>query len=141
MVCCIPLSPTNVPNNKSEVAFKIPMNCIECERIMTDVISKFKGVDKYVTDLENEKILVTGSFNQEKLLKKLVLKVKKEVEIVKKEERNVEPEIVERAEESEIVEEEARTEVVAEPNSHEIKDIEKIMLFSDANPNAKCSIS
>lgn len=100
------------------------------------------GVDKYVTDFENQKILVTGSFNQEKLLKKLVIKVKKEVEIVKKEERNVEPEIVGKTGESEIVaEEEAKTEIVVEPNSDEIKDIDKIMLFSDANPNAKCSIS
>ncbi|WZY84896.1 hypothetical protein YC2023_031280 [Brassica napus] len=111
-----------------------------------------KGVESYTKDTENQKVAVSGSFDLEKLLKKLK-KVTggKGVEVVKEEEKDIpEPEIVEvvkeKDEETEVVqevktEENARPEVVFEPNSDEQKEKEKYMLFSDENPKAKCTIS
>lgn len=109
------------------------------------------GVESYTKDTENQKVAVSGSFDLEKLLKKLK-KVTggKGVEVVKEEEKDPEPEIVEvvkeKDEETEVVqevktEENARPEVVFEPNSDEQKEKEKYMLFSDENPKAKCTIS
>ncbi|XP_033144836.1 heavy metal-associated isoprenylated plant protein 19 [Brassica rapa] len=133
-----------------DVELKIP-DCNKCEKGMIAVISNFKGVESYTKDTENQKVAVSGSFDLEKLLKKLK-KVTggKGVEVVKEEEKDPEPEIVEvvkeKDEETEVVqevktEENARPEVVFEPNSDEQKEKEKYMLFSDENPNAKCTIS
>ncbi|CAH8301217.1 unnamed protein product [Eruca vesicaria subsp. sativa] len=132
------------------VELKIP-ECNKCEKGMINVIYNFKGVNSFTTDKENQKIAVFGSFNLEKLLKKLK-KVTggKEVEVVKEEDKNPEPEIVEivkeENEETEVVQEveaekDAQPQVVFEPNSDEQKEMEKYMIFSDENPNAKCMIS
>lgn len=95
------------------------------------------GVASYTKDTENQKVAVSGSFDLEKLLKKLK-KVTggKGVEVVKEEEKDPEPEIVEV-----VKEKDEETEMVFEPNSDEQKEKEKYMLFSDENPNAKCTIS
>lgn len=113
------------------------------------------GVESCTTDTENQ-IAVSGSFNLEKLLKKLKKVTGKDVEIVKEEEKDPEPEITEIVKEKdeeteedsqpEVVqevetEEDAQPEVVFEPNSDEQKELEKYMMFSDENPNAKCTIS
>ncbi|XP_006414484.2 heavy metal-associated isoprenylated plant protein 18 [Eutrema salsugineum] len=137
---------------------------------MTAVISKFKGVESRVVDREKQTILVTGSFNLEKLLKKLMKETNKEVEIVTQEEKDVESEIIqkreyekletipEKNEETEMVQEEkekeyetvvenderpeedAEPEIVIEPNSDDRSESEIYTMFSDENPNAKCTI-
>ncbi|XP_019085467.1 PREDICTED: uncharacterized protein LOC109126396 [Camelina sativa] len=125
---CLPLSPANGPNR--DVAFKIPDNCDGCAKIMTETIPKFKGVASCVTDTKNQKIVVTGSFNEEKLLKKLKKVTCEDVEIVVKSEKKGD----------DIVPEEAAKAI--EPNSDERKELEKfLMMYSDENPNAKCTIS
>ncbi|CAN7118592.1 unnamed protein product [Brassica rapa subsp. narinosa] len=150
MNCCFPPSGKNIIISTLDVELKIP-DCNKCEKGMIAVISNFKGVESYTKDTENQKVAVSGSFDLEKLLKKLK-KVTggKGVEVVKEEEKDPEPEIVEvvkeKDEETEVVqevktEENARPEVVFEPNSDEQKEKEKYMLFSDENPNAKCTIS
>ncbi|CAF2129897.1 unnamed protein product [Brassica rapa] len=151
MNCCFPPSGKNITISTLDVELKIP-DCNKCEKGMIAAISNFRGVESYTKDTENQKVAVSGSFDLEKLLKKLK-KVTggKGVEVVKEEEKDIpEPEIVEvvkeKDEETEVVqevktEENARPEVVFEPNSDEQKEKEKYMLFSDENPKAKCTIS
>ncbi|CAN7013077.1 hypothetical protein IGI04_012310 [Brassica rapa subsp. trilocularis] len=151
MNCCFPPSGKNITISTLDVELKIP-DCNKCEKGMIAAISNFRGVESYTKDTENQKVAVSGSFDLEKLLKKLK-KVTggKGVEVVKEEEKDIpEPEIVEIVKEkdgeTEVVqevktEENARPEVVFEPNSDEQKEKEKYMLFSDENPNAKCTIS
>ncbi|CAF2020409.1 hypothetical protein Bca4012_079703 [Brassica carinata] len=150
MNCCFPPSGKNITISTLDVELKIP-DCNKCGKGMISAISNFKGVASYTKDTENQKVAVSGSFDLEKLLKKLK-KVTggKGVEVVKEEEKDPEPEIVEvvkeKDEETEVVqevktEENARPEMVFEPNSDEQKEKEKYMLFSDENPNAKCTIS
>ncbi|KAG2263335.1 hypothetical protein Bca52824_070414 [Brassica carinata] len=128
MNCCCPL---NITISTLDVELKIP-DCNRCEKDMIDAISDFKGVESCTTDTENQKIAVSGSFNLEKLLKKLKKVTGEDVEIVEEEKKDPEPEIVEI---------DAQPEVVFEPNSDEQKEIEKYMMFSDENPNAKCTMS
>ncbi|XP_010445390.1 PREDICTED: uncharacterized protein LOC104728045 [Camelina sativa] len=111
---CLQLSPANGPTPNRDVAFMIPDNCDGCKKIMTETIPKFKGVASSVTDTKNQKIVVTGSFNEEKLLKKLKKVTCEDVEIV----------------------------VKSEKKGDERKELEKfLMMFRDENPNAKCTIS
>ncbi|EOA18046.1 hypothetical protein CARUB_v10006492mg [Capsella rubella] len=118
----------------SDVAFSIPDSCPECEKSMTDAITKFKGVNtSSVTS--TGKIVVTGSFNQDKLLKKLIKVTGKDVEIVEKDEE------VEKKSDETVAEKTEEPEKVIEPNSDERKQMDKFMMFSDENPNAKCTIS
>lgn len=71
------------------------------------------GVESCTTDTENQKIAVSGSFNLEKLLKKLKKVTGKDVEIVKEEEKDPEPEITEIVKEKdEETEEDSQPEVV-----------------------------
>ncbi|KAG2263334.1 hypothetical protein Bca4012_014433 [Brassica carinata] len=154
MNCCCPL---NITISTLDVELKIP-DCNRCEKDMIDAISDFKGVESCTTDTENQKIAVSGSFNLEKLLKKLKKVTGEDVEIVEEEKKDPEPEIVEIVKEkddetkvvqeveTEVVQEvetkeDAQPEVVFEPNSDEQKEIEKYMMFSDENPNAKCTMS
>lgn len=105
-----------------------------------------------MTDTKKHKIVVSGSFNQEKLLKKLIKVTGKDIEIVVKNEKDDdESEIVqktdeiiaEKTEESEkVLEEVAEAEKIIEPTkSDEHKEMEKIMMFNDENANARCTIS
>ncbi|KAL1220574.1 Heavy metal-associated isoprenylated plant protein 17 [Cardamine amara subsp. amara] len=138
MSCCLRLlPPTNIPNNSSNVEFKMP-DCDECVKAMTETITKFKGVESCVTDAENQKIVVTGSFNQEKLVKKLFKLTGNEVEIVTEEEKNAESEM--------LLEQEKELETVVEIEEHvseedaKVEEIEKHMKFTEENPKAKCTI-
>lgn len=103
-----------------------------------------------MTDTKKHKIVVSGSFNQEKLLKKLIKVTGKDIEIVVKNEKDDESEIVqktdeiiaEKIEESEkVLEEVTEAEKIIEPKSDEHKEMEKIMMFNDENANARCTIS
>ncbi|CAL1397086.1 unnamed protein product [Linum trigynum] len=60
------------------------MHCNACERVVAKTISKFKGVEKFTTQMHKHKVVVTGrNLDPQKLLKKLRKKTgKKRAEIV-----------------------------------------------------------
>ncbi|XP_019088051.1 PREDICTED: heavy metal-associated isoprenylated plant protein 3-like [Camelina sativa] len=81
----VPKQQENLENEKNddkpetssvmEVEFKIPFLNDKYE--VKKVISKFEGVETCVVDVESQKVVVTGSFDQEKMLKKLKKKMDK----------------------------------------------------------------
>ncbi|ANM66135.1 putative heavy metal-associated domain superfamily [Arabidopsis thaliana] len=117
MGCSISLNQPDTPKDFSHVEFKMP-ECSICERAMTHTISKFKGVTLCVPDKENQKIKVSGSFNKEKLLKK-IMKVIKELEIHDGKNEEKDELIRKKQEETEMA---------------------KIMMLNDENAN-RCTIS
>ncbi|GAA0162670.1 hypothetical protein LIER_18709 [Lithospermum erythrorhizon] len=71
------------------VEYKISMHCNACERSVAKIICKMKGVDTFMTDMPNNKVVVTGRINYKKLWKKLRKKTGKKVEmVIKKDEEN-----------------------------------------------------
>ncbi|ESQ47717.1 hypothetical protein EUTSA_v10022291mg [Eutrema salsugineum] len=121
-----------------EVEFNISMHCNECERKIARVISKYKGVETFVTDMNSHKVVVKGKIDPKKLMKKLKKKTGKRVKIVVNEEKD---------------EESSKDEDVLEIDMELIgfgdesvfgyndKELEKFMWFSDENPKAICCIS
>ncbi|CAL0307242.1 unnamed protein product [Lupinus luteus] len=112
------------------VEFKVSMHCNACERSIAKTISKFKGVEKFVTDMNKHMAVVTGRFDPNKMLKKLKKKgKKKKVEIVSiKEEEKPKDE----SHESDKL-------ILMQPIIVENDcciNTETLMLFSDENPNA-----
>ncbi|BAB02344.1 unnamed protein product [Arabidopsis thaliana] len=101
-----------------DVEFNVSMHCNDCERKIARVISKFKGVETFVTDMINHKVVVRGKIDPNKLLKKLKKKTGKRVKIVVKEEKG-------------------------DQSMFGFCDweMEKFMVFSDENVKAICSIS
>lgn len=71
-----------------EAEFKISMYCQGCEKQIAKIISKIKGVEEFMTDMNNHKVLVKGRINADKVLKKLKKKTGKKVEMVIKEEES-----------------------------------------------------
>ncbi|XP_039048747.1 heavy metal-associated isoprenylated plant protein 19 [Hibiscus syriacus] len=106
--------------------FEVSMHCNACERTVAKVIAKFKGVDKFTTDINKNKVVVTGNIDPQKVLKKLRKKTGKKVEIVGK---------VEETEK----EKDKNSDVRAMYENSSLLDKEAFMMFSDENPNA-CSI-
>ncbi|KAF9624838.1 hypothetical protein IFM89_015392 [Coptis chinensis] len=64
------------------VEYKVSMYCKACERTVAKVISKFKGVESFTTDMIRHRVIVKGRIQPEKILKKLKKKTGKRVEIV-----------------------------------------------------------
>ncbi|XP_057485882.1 heavy metal-associated isoprenylated plant protein 19 [Actinidia eriantha] len=64
------------------VEFTVSMHCNACERTVAKAISKIKGVEKFVTDMTRNRVIVTGRINPHKVVKKLRKKTGKRVEIV-----------------------------------------------------------
>ncbi|XP_038720032.1 heavy metal-associated isoprenylated plant protein 19-like [Tripterygium wilfordii] len=64
------------------VEYKISMHCNACERSVAKIIAKFKGVERFTTDMNAHKVVVTGRIEEQKLLKKLRKKTGKRVEII-----------------------------------------------------------
>ncbi|XP_010466390.1 PREDICTED: heavy metal-associated isoprenylated plant protein 3-like [Camelina sativa] len=123
-----------------DVEINISMHCNECERKIARVISKFKGVETFVTDMNSHKVVVTGKIDPKKLLKKLKKKTGKRAKIVVKEEKDEES--------SKDAEDENVLEIDMEPIGlgdewyNNDREMEKFMVFSDENPKAIiCSIS
>ncbi|KAJ6889884.1 heavy metal-associated isoprenylated plant protein 19 [Populus alba x Populus x berolinensis] len=118
--------------------YKVSMHCNACERTVAKIISMFKGVETFRTDMNKQKVVVTGRIDPQKLLKKLKKKTRKEVEIVanKKEEEGSKD--TSRTEEINVASE-------SFPQQYPpiffdcCKNNDLLMAFSDENPNA-CSI-
>ncbi|BBG93238.1 Heavy metal transport/detoxification superfamily protein [Prunus dulcis] len=62
--------------------FSVSMHCNACERTVAKTLSKLKGVEKFTTDMNKHKVVVTGKMDPQKVLKKLRKKTGKKVEIV-----------------------------------------------------------
>ncbi|CAA2985548.1 heavy metal-associated isoprenylated plant 19 [Olea europaea subsp. europaea] len=114
--------------------FKVSMHCNACERSVAKAISRIKGVEKFVTDIRNHKVAVTGKINPLKVAKKVKKKTGKKVEIVdidkedgKKEEGNL------------ALEQNEKQIAYSLIFDHYCEDSELHMMFSDENANA-CSI-
>ncbi|KAL1197456.1 Heavy metal-associated isoprenylated plant protein 19 [Cardamine amara subsp. amara] len=124
-----------------DVEFNVSMHCNECERKIARVVSKYKGVETFMTDMNNHKVVVKGKIDPKKLLKKLKKKTGKRVKIVVNEEKDEESR--KDAENENILEIDMeviglRDESIFGFND---SDMEKFMVFSDENPKAICSIS
>ncbi|KAK6913828.1 Heavy metal-associated domain, HMA, partial [Dillenia turbinata] len=123
------------------VEYKVSMHCNACERTVAKAVHKIRGVEKFVTDMKNHKVMIQGKFSPQKVLKKLKKKMGKRVEmIVGVEDLNSK--------------EESTAAVVDESNALGVENPKEIMdslifnewvenvvftMFSDENPNA-CSI-
>ncbi|KAL3838007.1 hypothetical protein ACJIZ3_022598 [Penstemon smallii] len=71
-----------------EAEFNVSMHCNACERSVAKAISKIKGVDKFMTDMKNHKVVVIGKINPENVLKKLKKKTGKKVELLVREQNS-----------------------------------------------------
>ncbi|XP_027919217.1 heavy metal-associated isoprenylated plant protein 19 [Vigna unguiculata] len=69
-------------NKLITVEYKVAMYCNECERIVAKTIIKCKGVEKFITDMNKNRVVVTGRIDPMKVKKKLKKKTGKRVEIV-----------------------------------------------------------
>ncbi|XP_021715763.1 heavy metal-associated isoprenylated plant protein 19-like [Chenopodium quinoa] len=65
-----------------EVHFNISMHCNACEKKVANVVSKIKGVEKFITDMTRNKVIILGRFCPEKVLKKLKKKIGKKVHVI-----------------------------------------------------------
>ncbi|XP_010488162.1 PREDICTED: heavy metal-associated isoprenylated plant protein 3-like [Camelina sativa] len=122
-----------------DVEINISMHCNECERKIARVISKFKGVETFVTDMNSHKVVVTGKIDPKKLLKKLKKKTGKRAKIVVKEEKDEESS--KDAEDENVLEIDMELIGLGDEWYNNDREMEKFMVFSDENPKAICCIS
>ncbi|XP_038874702.1 heavy metal-associated isoprenylated plant protein 19 [Benincasa hispida] len=110
------------------------MHCKACERTVAKAISKFKGVEKFVTDMGKHKVVVMGKFDPQKVMKKLRKKTGKAVEMVVDKGAT--------ANDATVVKDLERS----DPNNFNLlmmsncckESARLLVLFSDENPNACC---
>ncbi|XP_050235702.1 heavy metal-associated isoprenylated plant protein 19-like [Mercurialis annua] len=116
-----------------KVEYKISMYCNACERMVAKIISKFKGVETFTTDMNKHRVIVIGNMNPQKLLKKLKKKTNKRVEIISK--KNEEDEDADNGHSKKY-----KDHNVSLPQEPFFVDFlckdELIYAFSDENPNA-----
>ncbi|XP_051126088.1 heavy metal-associated isoprenylated plant protein 19-like [Andrographis paniculata] len=105
--------------------YNVPMHCNACERTVAKTISKIKGVEKFVTDMNHNKVVVTGRFDPQKVLKRLKKKRGKKVELVEKQDDDEKGKNVNGADSS--------------LDRYFYGESEMHMMFNDENANA-CSI-
>ncbi|XP_019089469.1 PREDICTED: uncharacterized protein LOC104733719 [Camelina sativa] len=136
---------TIIENNEDEKKIETPQTSTPeveihmaflCEKFEVDVgkvISKFEGVKTCAVDIENQKVVITGDFDKEKLLKKLKKKMRKRINKMEQKKKDKEP-----------IKEDEKFEmdrgIYINPSSVDEKEMSRYMMFSDENPNA-CSIS
>ncbi|XP_021808636.1 heavy metal-associated isoprenylated plant protein 19 [Prunus avium] len=104
--------------------FNVSMHCNACERTVAKTLSKLKGVEKFTTDMNKHKVVVTGKMDPQKVLKKLRKKTGKKVEIV-----------VDKEEKPNDASDEGN---LSKPFFDCCKETDILMMFSDENPNACC---
>ncbi|XP_010435270.2 PREDICTED: uncharacterized protein LOC104719119 [Camelina sativa] len=125
---------TDTPQTSTtEVEIHMTFLCEEFEVDVGKVISKFEGVKTCVVDIENQKVIVTGDFDKEKLLKKLKKKMSKRINKMEQNKKDKEP--IQKDEKIEM-----DSGIYINPSSDDEKEMSRYMMLSDANPNA-CSIS
>ncbi|RDX63003.1 Heavy metal-associated isoprenylated plant protein 19, partial [Mucuna pruriens] len=109
------------------IEFKVSMYCNACERTVAKAISKCKGVEKFITDMNKHRVVVTGRIDPMKVLKKLRKKMGKRVEIVSNKDEKPNDE----SHESDKL---VMYQFVLENDC--CINTEAFMMFSDENPNA-----
>ncbi|XP_075478019.1 heavy metal-associated isoprenylated plant protein 19-like [Primulina tabacum] len=109
--------------------FKVSMYCNACERSVAKAISKIKGVEKFMTDMKNHRVMITGRINPQKVMKKLKRKTGKRVELVDEEDHD----------NNEGNKGDMGEQVMDYWMADRFDDSELHMMFSDENANA-CSI-
>ncbi|XP_068331596.1 heavy metal-associated isoprenylated plant protein 19 [Pyrus communis] len=111
------------------VQFKVSIYCNACKRTVTKMLRKFKGVEKFTTDMKKHKVVVTGKIDPQKVLKKLRKKTGKRVEIV-----------VDKEEQPKDASAEGNLTKpnVCPPFFDCFKESEILFMLSDENPNACC---
>ncbi|KAG7588401.1 Heavy metal-associated domain HMA [Arabidopsis suecica] len=130
-----------------KVEFVIPFLCEKYEKSFGKFISKCKGVETYVMDLENKKVVVIGNFDNDELSIKLKKKMQQKIKKAERERQEWESEMMLKEAEEEKRVAEIYEEIDKDRNVYlnPITDYEKEMakhynMFSDENPNG-CSIS
>ncbi|KAL2229843.1 UNVERIFIED_CONTAM: Heavy metal-associated isoprenylated plant protein 19 [Sesamum indicum] len=111
--------------------YNLSMHCNGCERTVVETVSNIKGVEKFVTDINNHKVVVTGRIDRQKVLKKLRKKTGKSVELVAEDEDDED-------EEGQLIENDGE-QTMDSWLVHYYGDGEIHMMFNDENANA-CSI-
>ncbi|KAL0376543.1 UNVERIFIED_CONTAM: Heavy metal-associated isoprenylated plant protein 19 [Sesamum calycinum] len=111
--------------------YNLSMHCNGCERIVVETVSNIKGVEKFVTDINNHKVVITGRIDPQKVLKKLRKKTGKSVELVVEDEDGEDGE-------GKVIEND-REQTMYSWLVHYYGDGETHMMFNDENANA-CSI-
>ncbi|XP_073029815.1 heavy metal-associated isoprenylated plant protein 19-like [Primulina eburnea] len=109
--------------------FRVSMYCNACERSVAKAISKIKGVEKFMTDMKNHRVMITGRINPQKVMKKLKRKTGKRVELVDEEDHD----------NSEGNKGDMREQVMDSWMIDRFDDSELHMMFNDENANS-CSI-
>ncbi|CAA2962907.1 heavy metal-associated isoprenylated plant 7-like isoform X1 [Olea europaea subsp. europaea] len=77
------------------VVLKVRMHCEACAQVLHKRIRKVKGVESVTTDLANDKVIVKGVLDPEKLVNDVYKKTRKQASIVKDEEKKEEEKKVE----------------------------------------------
>ncbi|GLT42023.1 hypothetical protein SLA2020_160470 [Shorea laevis] len=119
--------------------FNVSMHCNACERTVAKIISKLKGVEKFTTDMNRDKVVVTGKIDPKEVLKKLKKKTRKKVEMVVDDRKGENAKEVKKG--GDVAAEEVPKAPVNRPlllGCCEDSDA-AFWIFSDENPNA-CSI-
>ncbi|XP_019087721.1 PREDICTED: heavy metal-associated isoprenylated plant protein 22-like [Camelina sativa] len=117
----------------TEVEIHMAFLCEKFEVDVGKVISKFEGVKTCAVDIENQKVIITGDFDKEKLLNKLKKKMRKRINKMEQKKKDKEP--IKKDEKVEM-----DRDIYINPSSADEKEMSRYMMFSDENPNA-CSIS
>lgn len=68
------------------VAFKVSMHCKACSGKVERVLQDIDAVECYSIDFAQQKVTITGTFDSEKLMKKIAKRSRKHVEIWKEKE-------------------------------------------------------
>lgn len=130
------------------VVMNVRMHCDACAQVLKKRIRKIQGVESVTTDLSSHQVIVKGIVDPAKLVEDVYKKTKKQVSVVKDEEKKEEEKKAEVKEEEKKDGEEGKGE---EEKKAEIKRIEywpamnyteyayPPQMFSDENPNA-CSV-
>ncbi|PQP96272.1 heavy metal-associated isoprenylated plant protein 3-like [Prunus yedoensis var. nudiflora] len=132
------------------VVLTVRMHCEACAQLLQKRIRKIKGVESVATDVANDQVVVKGVVDPAKLAEEVYKKTRKQVSIVKEEEKKEEEKKEEEKKEGE--KKEGEEDKGSEDNKVDIKRTEywptkfysdysypSPQIFSDENPNA-CSV-
>ncbi|XP_008224625.1 PREDICTED: heavy metal-associated isoprenylated plant protein 3-like [Prunus mume] len=132
------------------VVLTVRMHCEACAQLLQKRIRKIKGVESVETDVANNQVVVKGVVDPAKLAEEVYKKTRKQVSIVKEEEKKEEEKKEEEKKEGE--KKEGEEDKGSEDNKIDIKRTEywptkfysdysypSPQIFSDENPNA-CSV-
>lgn len=134
------------------VVMNVRMHCDACAQVLKKRIRKIQGVESVTTDLSNHQVIVKGIVDPAKLVEDVYKKTKKQVSVVKDEEKKEEEKKEE--EKPEVKEEEKKDGEEGKGEEEKKAEIKRIeywpamnyteyayppQMFSDENPNA-CSV-